>query len=139
MQLGAFSFILQVYYVHHFVMHMRVSDVKLWWDHIDGLDLASRYGVKREHRKWRMGFGGRRDRSLRGALADRRGARSASELRHAAAMNRPTNWRAGYREYPIQAIGRRLAGAARYSLGGHIVGGRGPIWWVTEPTWRTFS
>ena len=27
-------------------MHMRVSDVKLWWDHIDGLDLAFRYGVK---------------------------------------------------------------------------------------------
>ena len=50
MQLGAFSFILQAYYVQqwadNFVMHMRVSDVKLWWDHIDGLDLASRYGVK---------------------------------------------------------------------------------------------
>ncbi|HEX9586133.1 MAG TPA: glyoxalase [Bradyrhizobium sp.] len=50
MQLGAFSFILQAYYVRqwadNFVMHMRVSDVKLWWDHIVGLDLASRYGVK---------------------------------------------------------------------------------------------
>jgi hypothetical protein len=50
MQLGAFSFILQAHYVQqwadNFVMHMRVSDVKLWWDHIDGLDLASRYGVK---------------------------------------------------------------------------------------------
>ena len=50
MQLGAFSFILQAYYVQqwadNFVMHMRVSDVKLWWDHIVGLDLASRYGVK---------------------------------------------------------------------------------------------
>jgi hypothetical protein len=50
MQLGASSFILQAYYVQqwadNFVMHMRVSDVKLWWDHIDGLDLASRYGVK---------------------------------------------------------------------------------------------
>jgi hypothetical protein len=36
MQLGAFSFILQAYYVQqwadNFVMHMRVSDVKLWWD-----------------------------------------------------------------------------------------------------------
>jgi hypothetical protein len=50
MQLGAFSFILQGYYVQqwadNFVMHMRVSNVKLWWDHIVGLDLASRYGVK---------------------------------------------------------------------------------------------
>ena len=50
MQPGAFSFILQAYYVQqwadNFVMHMRVSDVKLWWDHIVGLDLASRYGVK---------------------------------------------------------------------------------------------
>jgi hypothetical protein len=27
-------------------MHMRVSDVKRWWEHIDGLDLASRYAVK---------------------------------------------------------------------------------------------
>jgi hypothetical protein len=50
MQLGAFSFILQAYYVQqwadNFVMHMRVSDVKLWWDRIVGLELASRYGVK---------------------------------------------------------------------------------------------
>jgi hypothetical protein len=46
MQLGAFSFILQAYYADNFVMHMRVSDLKLWWDHIDGLDLASRYGAK---------------------------------------------------------------------------------------------
>jgi len=27
-------------------MHMRVSDLSLWWDHIVGLDLVSRYGVK---------------------------------------------------------------------------------------------
>ena len=27
-------------------MHMRVSNVNLWWDHIDSLDLCSRYGVK---------------------------------------------------------------------------------------------
>ena len=50
MQLGAFSFVLQAYYVEQWadnlVMHMRVSDVKLWWDHIDSLNLASRYGVK---------------------------------------------------------------------------------------------
>ena len=50
MQLGAFSFILQAHYIQqwadNFVMHMRVSDVRLWWDHIVDLDLASRYGVK---------------------------------------------------------------------------------------------
>ena len=50
MQIGAFSFILQAYYVQQWadnlVMHMRVSDVNLWWDHVVGLDLSSRYGVK---------------------------------------------------------------------------------------------
>jgi hypothetical protein len=50
MHLGAYSFILQSYYVQqwadNFVMHMRVSDVSLWWDHISALDLPSRYGVK---------------------------------------------------------------------------------------------
>jgi hypothetical protein len=50
MHLGAYSFILQRYYVQqwadNFVMHMRVSDVSLWWDHISALDLPSRYGVK---------------------------------------------------------------------------------------------
>jgi hypothetical protein len=50
LRLGAFSFILQAYYVaqwaDNFVMHMRVSDVKLWWQRIDSLDLATRYGVK---------------------------------------------------------------------------------------------
>lgn len=50
MHLGAFSFILQGYYVQHwadnFVMHMRVSDLGLWWNHICALDLPSRYGVK---------------------------------------------------------------------------------------------
>jgi hypothetical protein len=50
MRLGAYSFILQNYYVQqwadNFVMHLRVSDVKLWWDHIVSLDLPSRYGVK---------------------------------------------------------------------------------------------
>jgi hypothetical protein len=38
MQLGAFSFILQDYYVRdwadNFVVHLAVSDVNLWWDHI---------------------------------------------------------------------------------------------------------
>jgi hypothetical protein len=50
MQLGAFSFILQDYYVRewadNFVVHVTVSDVGLWWDHIGSLDLAARYGVK---------------------------------------------------------------------------------------------
>jgi hypothetical protein len=27
-------------------MHVRVTDAGLWWNHIRGLDLPSRYGVK---------------------------------------------------------------------------------------------
>jgi hypothetical protein len=50
MRLGAFSFILQDYYVeewaNNFVMHMRVSDVKRWWDLIVALNLPARYPVK---------------------------------------------------------------------------------------------
>src|SRR5712692_8204371 len=50
MQLGVFSFILQAYYVRewadNFVVHLTVSDVCLWWDHIVSLDLPARYGVK---------------------------------------------------------------------------------------------
>jgi hypothetical protein len=50
MRLGAYAFILQGYYVQawadNFVMHMSVSDVRLWWNHIVSLDLPSRYGVK---------------------------------------------------------------------------------------------
>jgi hypothetical protein len=50
MQLGVFSFILQSYYVRewaeNFVVHVTVSDVGLWWDHIVSLDLPGRYGVK---------------------------------------------------------------------------------------------
>jgi hypothetical protein len=50
MHLGAYSFILQGYYVerwaHNFVMHMLVSGLRLWWDHLVALDLGSRYGVK---------------------------------------------------------------------------------------------
>jgi hypothetical protein len=49
MQLGSFSFILQDHYVRewadNFVMHVAVSDVGLWWDHIASLDLPTRYGV----------------------------------------------------------------------------------------------
>jgi len=50
MQLGVFSFILQEYYVRewadNFVVHLTVSDLGLWWDHIMSLDLPARYGVK---------------------------------------------------------------------------------------------
>ena len=50
MQLGLFSFILQAYYVRdwadNFVVHVTVSDVGQWWDHIVSLDLSARYGVK---------------------------------------------------------------------------------------------
>jgi hypothetical protein len=50
MKLGVFSFILQAYYVRdwadNFVVHVTVSDVGLWWDHIVSLDLPARYGVK---------------------------------------------------------------------------------------------
>jgi hypothetical protein len=50
MHLGGYSFMLQNYYVQqwadNFVMHMEVTDVKRWWDHILRLDLPSRYGVR---------------------------------------------------------------------------------------------
>jgi hypothetical protein len=50
MQLGAWSFILQDHYVPQWadnvVMHMRVADLRLWWDHIVTLNLESRYGSK---------------------------------------------------------------------------------------------
>ncbi len=50
MRLGVFSFILQDYYVREWaencVVHVTVSDLKLWWDHIASLDLPGRYGVK---------------------------------------------------------------------------------------------
>lgn len=50
MHLGRYAFILQGYYVQqwadNFVMHLRVSDLNLWWKHIVSLDLPSRYGVK---------------------------------------------------------------------------------------------
>lgn len=49
MHLGAFSFILQDYYVeqwaNNFVFHVRVSDVNAWWDRIMALNLPERYGV----------------------------------------------------------------------------------------------
>lgn len=52
MRLGVFSFTLQDYYVRewadNFVVHVTVSDVGAWWDHIVSLDLPARYGVKIE-------------------------------------------------------------------------------------------
>ena len=49
MRLGAFSFILQDYYVRewadNFVVHLTVSNVGSWWDQIVSLDLPTRYGV----------------------------------------------------------------------------------------------
>jgi len=48
--LGNYSFLLQRYYVKEWadnsVIHLRVSDVRCWWDHIAKLDLPGRYGVK---------------------------------------------------------------------------------------------
>src|SRR5580700_519585 len=56
MQLGMFSFILQDYYVRewadNFMVHVTVSDVSLWWDHIVSLDVPARYGVKIQAPQW---------------------------------------------------------------------------------------
>jgi hypothetical protein len=50
MQLGPVSFILQAYYVQewaeNFVIHLTVTDVTKWWNHILALNLTGRYGVK---------------------------------------------------------------------------------------------
>lgn len=50
MTLGHCSFLLQNYYVQqwadNFVIHLFVSDLRQWWDHLVALDLGSRYGVK---------------------------------------------------------------------------------------------
>jgi hypothetical protein len=50
MNVGGFSFILQDYYVREWaenmVVHVTVSDVGAWWDHIASLDLPTRYRVK---------------------------------------------------------------------------------------------
>ena len=49
MRLGICTFILQDYYVReradNLVIHLRVSDVRLWWDRILALDLQSRFKV----------------------------------------------------------------------------------------------
>ncbi len=50
MHFGAFSFILQDYYVKewadNFVLHVFVTDLDGLWKHIDALDLPARYGVQ---------------------------------------------------------------------------------------------
>ena len=61
MHLGAYSFLLQDYYVEawtgNFVMHMLVSDVALWWTYISALELAARYGVERPRAPKRESWG----------------------------------------------------------------------------------
>lgn len=74
MRLGAYAFILQGYYVQqwadNFVMHMSVSDLRLWWNHIVSIDLPSRYGVKSPSAPQSEGWGPshERDRSVGCAL-----------------------------------------------------------------------
>jgi hypothetical protein len=50
MTLGTCSFLLQNYYARewadNFVIHVFVSDLNSWWDHIVALDLTTRYGVR---------------------------------------------------------------------------------------------
>ena len=50
MELGPFNFLLQQFYVEqhagNFMMQMRVKDLDAWWEHIQGLDLEKRYGVR---------------------------------------------------------------------------------------------
>lgn len=50
MTFGNCTFILQNYYVQewadNFVIHLFVSDLDSWWDHIEALDLPTRYGVR---------------------------------------------------------------------------------------------
>jgi hypothetical protein len=47
---GAYSFLLQDYYVEQWAgncaVHLLVADVDRWWGYICALDLTSRYGVK---------------------------------------------------------------------------------------------
>lgn len=49
MRVGMFAFLLQNHYVKEWadnsVIHLRVSDVNLWWERITSLDLPRRYGV----------------------------------------------------------------------------------------------
>jgi hypothetical protein len=61
MELGAFSFILQDYYVedwaNNFVMHVLVTGLDRWREPISGLDLPGWYGVKTlrpKQESWRV-------------------------------------------------------------------------------------
>jgi hypothetical protein len=50
MRLGEFRFLLQNHYVKewadNFVIHLLVTDVRRWWEHIASLNLPQRYGVR---------------------------------------------------------------------------------------------
>jgi uncharacterized glyoxalase superfamily protein PhnB len=50
MRLGEFRFLLQDYYAKEWaensVVHLLVSDVRGWWEHIVSLDLSQRHGVR---------------------------------------------------------------------------------------------
>jgi hypothetical protein len=49
LSLGRHAFLLQGYYVREWaenmMMHVLVNDVRKWWQHIDSLALASRFGI----------------------------------------------------------------------------------------------
>lgn len=49
LNLGAHAFLLQGHYVKEWaentIMHVLVTDVRAWWEYIDSLDLANRFGV----------------------------------------------------------------------------------------------
>jgi hypothetical protein len=49
LSLGAHAFLLQGYYVKEWaentVMHVLVTDVQAWWQHISSLNLADQFGV----------------------------------------------------------------------------------------------
>jgi catechol 2,3-dioxygenase-like lactoylglutathione lyase family enzyme len=49
LSLGSHAFLLQGHYVKEWaentMMHVLVNDVHAWWQHIDSLDLARRFGV----------------------------------------------------------------------------------------------
>ena len=61
MELGGYSFILQDYYVRewadNFVMHVLVTDLAGWWNHIRALDLPSRYDGVRTRVPTQEGWG----------------------------------------------------------------------------------
>jgi len=49
LHLGAYSFLLQNYYVEewagNFMMHVLLDDLDAWWERTESLDLAGRFGV----------------------------------------------------------------------------------------------